>query len=260
MSQTTTGTNSGENPVPPAVLASAGIEASATQAENEMKPDPASSLNTGGAELYTNITTTYKFKAPRKDKSGKPPTDALGQPIPARAPVTLTYPVPTWEAVAQFVRSDEKHKVWLLDVLQDVVKNTVKEQVYDDSSPLNEQNELKINQLTLDYLSTIPKAERTGRGIAKEIWEAWAEDYKSVMIGIGQREAIKIGNAADALVKKFNPVRTNRKLVEFLRNELNIWADATQNFDDYIEIFEFLKGRANDIINQDAATQMDSFQ
>jgi hypothetical protein len=225
--------------------------------------DPAAKLNTGfpeGAAPYSNLTVNYKFKAPRKDKDGKAPTDKFGKEIPTRPPVTVTFPVPTWFGVQEFVKGEQKNRDWLLDILQDVVKDAVKEQVYDEANPVNEQSTLNIDVLSLDYLVNVPKSERTGRGIPKEIWEEWSKDYIEIMTAAGQRNAEKIGNAAEAFTKRLFGVRSNKPLVKFLLSELNQWATLTNNLEEYSDIYEFLKKKANDYINTDESAQMDNFQ
>lgn len=227
----------------------------------ENAPDPAQTINAGfeGApSLYINQAVVYKFKSPRKDKDGNPPTDELGQPIAARAPVSLTIPVPTWEALKKLTE-EEKGKNWVLDIIHDVVKQAVHDQVYDEANPVNSQDELKLDVLSLDYLVDVPKTERTGRGIPKEVWDEWVKDYKDVMSQVGTRSPDKIGNAADVFMKKFNPIKTNKKVVEFLLNELDSWAEYG-NLEEYQGIYDFLKRRGNDLIKLDPEKQMSDFQ
>lgn len=251
---------------PPVPTNGAGaVENAAIQAAANLAADPAARFNVpGGDPLYTNKSKMWKFKAPRKGADGKPPTDNFGNPIPTRAPVSVTFPIPTWKGIQTFLNVDgeegEKRRAFVLDLVHDMIEGAVHDQIYDDANPVDSQDQLNIDQLSLEYLFNLPKTERTGRGIPKEIWDEWTKDYIETMVSLGNRAEQKIGNAAEALARKFNTVKTNKKLVEFLKSELNVWATQTQNLEEYQGIYELLKKRADDILTLDEASQMSNFQ
>lgn len=217
--------------------------AEATQAVETQAPDPASLINT--ADLKAPIVTNQDFKFTFKKQ-----TDELGN---KRAPVTLTLPIPTFEGVIEALK-EEKQRQYILDILAEQVRSAASWQVGDDDKPVNTQSELDVTKLTLSYLANMPKAERTGGGIAKEVWEAMAKDYIAVMPGVTGKDVEKVSNAATIFLKKFQPVKTNKGVLKVLKDFLAQWFMATPNAEEFKECYEFLDQKVDALLAADEAS------
>lgn len=201
--------------------------------------------NTSAApvRLETNETVhpvAFKFSFKKDDLGNKRPT------------IELTLKCPTKHGV-EVMLEDEKQTEYLLDVLEGEVYKQAREQVGDEVKPVNSQEELDESKLTMEYIANLPKAERRGGGIAKEVWAAFAADYISVMPALTGKNAEQIGNAAKLLTAKFQPIKTNKKVISFLKEQLGMWFTNTSNAEDFAEVYEFLDKKAETLLQADEA-------
>jgi hypothetical protein len=116
---------------------------------------------------------------------------------------------------------------------------------------------LDEDKLGLEYLSTLDKATRTGGGIAKEIWEAFAKDYEETMVALGS-EVEKVKLAAKFLGAKFQPVKSNKVALAKLRNLLGTWFQNTSAKEEFQACFEFLDKKAEELLNVNEADLADN--
>lgn len=166
--------------------------------------------------------------------------DELGN---KRKTIELMLPCPTAAGAAAMLR-DEKQTTYLLEVLESEVYKQAREQVGDEVKPVNLQSELDETKLTMEYIANLPKAERRGGGIAKEIWAGFAADYIAVMPSLTGKNAEQVGNAAKLLTAKFQPVKTNKKVIAFLKEQLGMWFTNTSNAEEFAEVYDFLDKKA----------------
>lgn len=201
---------------------------------------------------------------------GENPTAVVASPIPGtilksekfhfkkddlgvkRATVELALPVPTEEGI-QLMLKDEKQKSFLLEVLADVVKDYARLQVGDENNPVNKQEELDISKLTMEFIANIPPAERRGGGISKETWAEFFKDYLEVMPSVTGKKKEQVENAAKLFVARLQPVKTQKKILSFLKDQLALWFTNTQAADEYSEVYEFLSGKIEDLLKRDEA-------
>jgi hypothetical protein len=206
-------------------------------ASQEPQPDPASEINLDVGHAFTrNMEAVFRFKKEKNE---------LGE---RRPDVKLILPVPTLEGLAAALR-DENQREFILDLLADVVREAARDQITDETRPVNKQEELNVKKLTLEYLANQPKAVRTGGGISKEVWEAFAKDYTDVMQAATGKSQDAVTNAAKLFVAKFNPVKTQKKVITFLRDQLAVYTSATPNLDDFADCVAFLDKKAEDLLN-----------
>lgn len=176
--------------------------------------------------------------------------DKIGNKRPS---FELVLPMPTVDGVVAML-SDEKQTALLLDLLADEVKRQARLQVGDEQNPVNEQSALDLAKLTMKYMSEMPKSERRGGGISKEVWEAFAADYIAIMPAITGKNADAVGNAAKLLLAKFQPVKTNKKVIAFLKTQLGLYFTNTASPEDYAECFKFLDEKADALLAADEAS------
>lgn len=182
---------------------------------------------------------TYHFK---KDKLGV-----------KRESVELLIPEPTEDAVVGML-GDEKQKGLLLALLRDVVIQAGRDQVSDETKPVNKQEELDFSKMTLEYIASIPPSERKGGGISKDVWEAFAADYITVMQGVTGKTAEQVGNAAKLMVARLQPIKTNKPVLKFVEAQLGLWFTNTTEAEEFAEVYEFLNEKVKTFLAMDEAT------
>lgn len=170
-----------------------------------------------------------------------------------RETLSLDLNYPTLDGVINAL-ADPKQAEFIIDVLSDEIYKAARLQVGDETKPVNKQEELDESKLTLEFLANQPKAERTGGGISKEIWEEFAKDYVEVMPAATGKSADQVSNAAKLLLAKFQPVKTNKKVIAFLQEQLALWFSSTPNAEDYTECFDFLNEKAKTLLAADEAS------
>lgn len=182
--------------------------------------------------------------------------DELGQEV-KRPPITVTVKVPTFDGLIHYLGTSEKVQNFMLDLAEEAIKDQVRAQLSDEEKPVMKPEELDHSKLFLDYIASIPKAERTGGGISKDTWEDFEKDYVAVMGPIRQSDE-KAAKAAKLFTNRFNAVRTDKPVLKFLREQLGTWAANTQNLEDFQDVFTYLDNRVAELLNRDSAATLET--
>ena len=103
-------------------------------------------------------------------------------------------------------------------------------------------------ELTWEKIAALPKAERRGGGIPKETWEEFIKDYIAVMPGLTGKTLDKVENAARNFANKFAAVKTNKKVLGLLVDQLGIYT-TSPNAENFLECINFLTEKADKLMN-----------
>lgn len=170
-----------------------------------------------------------------------------------RPSVELTIPVPTIDGVVDILtRGVEKEVNLLMDAIRSVVVDQARQQVNDKEDIT--QDSLNLDSLTWEAIANMPPAARRGGGIAKEQWEEFGKDYATVMPAVTGKTAEQIGNAVKILLAKFQPIKTNKKVLSFFQEQIALYAANTPNAEDYQENIEFLNNKVEELLKADEAS------
>jgi hypothetical protein len=209
--------------------------------------------------------TKYHFK---KDEVGeKRPTVDLLIPVPTmegfitamqdetRAKVKVKNEKGEEVEVDDKLTNGEKVQNLVLELLTDLVATHGRLQVTDEKNPVNKQEELDLNKLTLAFIANIPPSERRGGGISKETWADFFKDYVEVMLEKTGKKKEQVENAAKLLVSRLQPVKTQKKILAFLKDQLNLWFSSTtpDSQEEFAEVQEFLTGKIEEFMKRDEA-------
>lgn len=187
-------------------------------------------------------------------------TDEITGEEKKRPPVIVTVPVPTIDGLIESLRNP-KVVSFVLDLIEEGIKDQVREQLSDAEKPVNRQEDLDLSKLTLEYISSLTKTARTGGGIAKDVWEGWEKDYIEVMVvqrANDKNPLERVTKAAKIFVAKLLPVKTDKNALRFLRDQLAIWASNSSNLEDFQDVYRYLDERATDLINKDAVNLLEA--
>lgn len=165
-----------------------------------------------------------------------------------RAPVTLVLPLPTFPGVVSGLY-EPKQLAYILDLLADQVMAAAREQIDDEDKPVNNQEDLDLRKLTLEYLANLPKAERTGGGISDTQWTGWAADYISVMPGItGKPLKPAIESSCELFTKKMAPVKGRKDVLGKLKSYINIYITKAPNAGDFTDVCDYIDRRLDTML------------
>jgi len=205
------------------------------------------------APLYNIRELKFSFKKQvLKDADGNPIKDELGVEK-KRPPVVLNVKVPTFEGLLTEI-SDPNVANFVLDLVEEAIKDQVRQQLSDEENPVNRQEELDEKKLTLSYIANIPRSERTGSALSKEVFEDFGKDYIEVMQQF--RAVEKVTHAAKLFMGKLNSVKTDKRILKLLREQLATWAENTKQLEDLQEVYVFLDNRISTFLKKDDVDQL----
>lgn len=169
-----------------------------------------------------------------------------------RPTVELALPYPTKDTIVAMFQ-DEKQTAILMDLVNSLIEQHAREQVGDEKNPVNKQEELDLSKLTIDFISKIPPGERRGGGIAKETWETFYTDYVEVMVAATGKAKENVENAGKIFLARLQPVKTQKKILAFLEQQLAHWFTSSQQQEELGEVYEFLTEKIKALLAADEA-------
>ena len=201
------------------------------------------------AALCENIKVNHNFKVDVKPvkfnfKRQKDKDTGLET---IREAVELAIAFPSIEGIIAILEAGGKQLELLQDSVEGVITSVARDIIAEDLG-INASN-FPIDKLTWEAIANMPKAQRRGGGIPKEVWEGFAQDYVEVMPTATGKSVEQITNAAKILQGKLTAVRTNEPVLELLIEQLAIYADNSPNVEEYKECVEFLLNKAETFLN-----------
>ena len=164
-----------------------------------------------------------------------------------RPTVTLPVPKPSVEGLVAIFEAGGKGLELLLEAAGDVVISRARELINESEGMLAE--DFPYESLTWEVIANLPKAERRGGGIPKELWEEFIKDYISAMPALTGKALDKVENAARNFANKFAAVKTNKKVLGLLSDQLGIYATGASNAEQFVECINFLSEKVDKLMN-----------
>lgn len=172
-----------------------------------------------------------------------------------RPTVELSLPVLSVEGVIDIIEHGverPKELELLMEAVAEVIQDRARELV-NSKEDISQEN-FPLESLSWAAIANLPRAERRGGGISKEVWEEFAKDYIEVMPAVTGKTAEQIGNASKILLNKFNQVKTNKPVLKLLKEQLGLYAQNSPNAETYEEAIKFLVEKADTLLNMDEAS------
>ena len=164
-----------------------------------------------------------------------------------RKPVNLAIPYPSVQGIIAILEKGGKELELLIEVMEFTVNNEARNILYDDLTLTAAT--FPVDKISWEAIANLPKAQRRGGGIAKEIWEAFAQDYTEVMPAATGKTVEQVANAAKILLSKLTQVRTNEPVLQLLIEQLAVYAEASPNIEEYQDCVAFLLNKAEAYLN-----------
>lgn len=219
----------------------------------------------------------FGFKETTKripDVTGKlvPAKDEKGNEIKIPAPKSVSLSIPqfsTKEDLLAIANSEDEKQVKLaVEALNAVILAQVKEQIEDarkeeadlwtgqeedDKGNITKSADgsfLDMAKLEWSYIAALPPGTRGAQAIPEEEWNDFAADYKTVIVHHG-KTSDQAEAGAKLLLKKFAPVKMNKKVVGALKENLLVWYANSSEASRFQKIYENLLGKANTLMQAD---------
>ena len=180
--------------------------------------------------------TTFRFKT-TKDGDVEVKRDALELPIP----------YPSMNGLLAIIEGGGKGLELLLDAIESVITQQARSLISDDWD-INATN-VPTDKLSWEFIANMPKAERSGGGIAKEVWEDFGTDYIKTMPEVTGKSTEQITNASKLLVTKFANCKTNMPVLGLLVEQLALYLEHSTRAEEFSSGVAFLVDKADKLMN-----------
>lgn len=198
---------------------------------------------------YNQIESSINFRTVKTKEEDGSVTETK------RESIKLHIPVPAWEDLVAMIEAG------LAEGASEVAKNNLQlitdslfNTVYDVATSLAKENtsltsaNFPFEELDWEKIANAPEAERKSRGISKEEWADFAEDYLSSMPAITNKDEERVKRAVAMFINKFGPIKSDKKSVAVLRDQLVVYAEQAPNASNYFKVVEFLVKKADALI------------
>lgn len=194
--------------------------------------------------------TNFHFRKV-KNEVKDPDTGKVTGTIETKRPtVALPIPVPSLEGIIDILGAGEGKGVdLLLEAVAAVILEQAREYV-NEHEDVNEAN-FPYEKMSWDNIANLPKAERRGGGISKEVWEDFGKDYVEVMPSVTGKKKESVELAAKVFVSKFAGNTTNKPVLRLLRDQLALYTNNTTQGEQFAPCIEFLSDKLEKLINTD---------
>ena len=181
--------------------------------------------------------------------------DKLGTKRPN---VEISLPVPSVEGLANILMKGstpegKKSLELLLDCVFDQVRS-VAAGIVADKEDINAEN-FPYASVLWDAIANMPKADRR-TGPDQAVWEAFAKDYIAIMPGLTGKSVEAVTNATLVYLKKWSMVKTNKKVIGQLKEQLALYANNSKEAENFEEILTLLVEKADAYLKSDDVEQL----
>ena len=198
---------------------------------------------------YNQVDSSINFRTVKsKDEEGnlvetKRESIKLNIPVPSNEAIIALIEAGTAENATEAAKNNLQlvHDA-LFAVVFDVAQNLAKE-----NTSLTSAN-FPFEELDWEKIANAPEAERKSRGISKEEWADFAEDYLSSMPAITGSDEERVKRAVATFLLKFAPVKSDKKSIIVLRDRLVVYAEQAPNAGNYLKVIEFLLKKADALL------------
>lgn len=205
------------------------------------------------AAICADIKTNYNFDVDVKPVLFRFKTsvekDAEGNTVSEtkRDPLELPLPIPSVKGIVDILEEGGKPLELLMDAVESIVIQTARAMISEDNT-INAVT-LPVDKLSWSAIANMPKAERSGGGIAKEVWEDFASDYIKTMPEVQGKTVEQVTNAAKILQNKLAAVKTNKPVLSKMVEFLTVYISNSKRADEFTGCVEFLVNKADKLIN-----------
>lgn len=173
-----------------------------------------------------------------------------------RPTVAIPIPSPSVEGIIAIIEGGGKGLELLLEAVKSYVVEVARDHINENEGVTTES--FPFDMLGWEKIANMPKAERRGGGIAKEVWEEFAKDYIAVMPGATGKSVDKITLAAKVLLNKFSAIKTNKPVLKLLQEQLTVYTNATPNAEAFVECIDFLNNKAKVLLETDSSNLLEA--
>ena len=239
------GTGAASSTSAAATTSAEGVETnSATNSAPALSEEQKAALHASIKANFNNLVdvkeTAFHFRKV-KDETSKIETK--------RPTVTLQLPYPSVEGIVAILEAGGKQLDLLLEAVAGVVQDTARD-IVNANEEISDAN-FPLDKVTWEAIANMPKAERRGGGISKEVWEDFAADYQAIMPAATGKTKEQVELAAKVFLTKFANAKTNKPVLKVLQGQLAVYANTTSRGEEFAACIQFLDNKLETLIATD---------
>lgn len=178
--------------------------------------------------------------------------------------IKLQLPVPTWESVIAMIEAGTaedateiaKNNLQLVADAMKAVVNDVANSLAKENTSITSAN-FPYEELDWVKIANQPEAERKSRGISKDEWADFAEDYMQAMPAITGKDEERVKRALAMLINKFTPIKSDKESIKVVREQLVVYAEQAPSASNNFKVVEFLLKKADALLEAEVVTAGD---
>jgi len=193
------------------------------------------------SDLGSNVIvkpTIFNFKKSKDKDTGI---------VTIRESVNLAIPYVTTDGILAILEAGGKELELLLATLETVVSNRARDLLYKDLYATAAS--FPVAQTSWSVIANLPKAVR---GIPKEVWAAFTQDYVETMPEATGKTVEQVSNMARILGNKLTAIRSNKQVLNLCIEQLAIYADNSAKAVDFAPCIEALMEKADSYLNAES--------
>jgi hypothetical protein len=198
---------------------------------------------------YNQIETSINFRTVKTKEEDGSVTETK------RDSIKLHIPVPSVSDILEMIdaaNAPDASEVAKnnLQLLQDALFAVIYEQAVSlakENVSLTGAN-FPFEELDWEKIANQPEAERKSRGISKDEWADFADDYLASMPALTGKTEDRVKRAAAVFLLKFAPIKSDKKSIAVLRDQLVVYAEQAPQAANYYKVIEFLLKKADALI------------
>lgn len=174
----------------------------------------------------------------------KKSVDAVTKKGTKRETLNIMVPVPSLDGIISIISAGSKGLELVQEAMASVVEKRCRDLINEDDDNLLNALNFPLELVDWEFIASMPKTTRRGGGIAKEVWEAFAADYLTIMPELTGRAIEKVENMLKVLANKLNSVKTDKAVLRLVQDQLAIYAENTENLEEVSPVVSFLTDKA----------------
>ena len=173
-----------------------------------------------------------------------------------RNSVVIPLPVPSVEGIIDIIQNGGAGLTLLQEAVLSVLVETARDYI-DANEDVTSAN-FPYASLAWDAIANLPKSDRRGGGVAKEVWADFAKDYIAVMPAIIGKSEEVVTNASKIFLSKFAQCKTNKPILNKLKDYLAIYINNTPRAEEFTEAVDWLDKKIATLLETGEQALLDS--
>jgi hypothetical protein len=218
----------------------------------EVKSSPEDALANARKAIKANFNNTVDVSD--VSFSFRTVEDSVTKEKTKRPSVTIPIPSPSVEGIIAILQNGTdkpKELQLLLDAVADVVRSMARD-IINENEGITADN-FPYAKLAWEVIANMPKEERRGGGIPKELWEAFVADYVLVMPGITGKTKESCELASRLIATKFASIKNSKPHLAKLKELIGIYTVQAPQAGEFADCIEFLNKKADRFLSMSDA-------